>query len=184
MKKLFVSFGLLLLFFCTFAQTPYKYDPSTGYYLLQSGNPVLNDKNWDVTTLKFFDDFNSETYTKSVWRYNEAEHFDIDDFFFTAEDLVMDNTYNTTTPYHPWVSPQPYNFLHNNHLFLTSGTTTYTRLISKQESPAVNTYYGKTWLAGPNDRTDKQHSYTTGLLYSIDAFKYGYFATVNGTCEN
>ena len=166
MKKLFASFYLLLLFYCAFAQTPYKYDPSTGYYLLQSGNPVLNDKNWDVTNFKFFDDFNSETFTKSVWTYGAPIHASNDDFFFTMEDIGSDNV----NP--PYTSPQPYNFYHNNHLFLSSGNTSYTQLISKVESPVVNTYSGNTYNT---NRTPKQYSYTTGLLLSINAYKYGYY---------
>jgi hypothetical protein len=153
-----IPLTLFLLLLCTFwlnAQTPY-------FYNSDGTHGVVNDKNWNITTLKLDEEFTDETSTKTRWKYYPLGHskgINADQYYLEG-DLCYDN----------YVNCVPYNFNSNhNHTFnTTTGTMTLT---SRWESPVINTYY----IDATYTRQPKSYSISTGTAISQMAYKYGFF---------
>jgi len=149
----------LILFFnvvFVFAQTPY-------FYNSDGTHGALNDKNWDVITLKLNEEFTTESNTKMKWNYwgFNCDRPSNSQQFYLTDWVGYDNYQNNA----------PYNFANNhNHTYQTNPLTTIT-LTSRKENPPLNT-----WRFDANyNRVPYTYKISTGLIVSKKAYKYGYF---------
>ncbi len=157
-QKLFLIGFSLLSAFSAQTQTPY-------FYNSDGTHGVINDPNWNTTTLKLNEEFTNETTTKNNWKYNWlAGHAEKSDCFYLTGDVCYDNYQSCT----------PYNFSTNhNHTYNTSGTGTMT-LSSRFENPIISTYYTVN-TATTSYTVAKTYSLSTGLAISKMAYRYGFF---------
>lgn len=140
------------------AQTPY-------FYNNDGTHGALNDKNWDVITLKLNEEFISETNTKVNWRYHWFEHTrsgNLDKFYLEGNQEQDNYTFQYN-----------YNFNNNhNHTFYTNPITSM-KLTSRWEIPFINTYYKDAtsgWAKAP-----KTYAMTTSLAITKNAYNYGFY---------
>ncbi len=203
-KYLFIIIGLFMGMAVAKAQSPYKIDTVTGSHLLDgSGNPVRNDKNWNVTILKLNSEFISNALTTgypnnmNYWAYlpenMRAKNYDpsVTSFFQTHFSMVDGNDFiNSPEDY-----PGPYSYSgYQSHFFnQTSGITSCVLRLEKVENfkgwypvyPADAEYDNTkpdSWpgVSGyqkkivPVEATN-QYRYTEGMLQSNQWFKYGWF---------
>ncbi len=169
---------LCFISFCsiTSGQTPFKINPATGLHAVDAAsNPILNDRNW-ITTPVFEDQFDNPSATQNTkFRFSWLGdgHVSNDDFFWFAEDPVHDNMPPVTSG-----SPNQFTLTSpNNHFFYTSGGETLVKLVSRHESSTKHAYYRdyNATYAPVNYYIAKDYNYSTGVLISRDAYKYGYF---------
>ena len=156
MKYILSFLTLFINVVFVFAQTPY-------FYNSDGTHGALNDKNWDVITLKLNEEFTTESNTKMKWNYwgFNCDRPSNSQQFYLTDWVGYDNYQNNA----------PYNFANNhNHTYQTNPLTTVT-LTSRKENPPLNT-----WRFDANyNRVPYTYKISTGLIVSKKAYKYGFF---------
>lgn len=195
MKTLFLSLLFSIFYLAQLkAQSPYKINPATGGYLLDgSGNPIRNDKNWDVVNYKFIDEFNSQSNTENLWNYlmerpytpqsddsNTLIHYPIDD----KDDGSSTSTYVSVGINSPECLP-PYSIKNKkSHFFGTTSGLTSCVLKLKKENIQGWYYRFDTISCLSNSVGFRKQpfrpdwfKYTSGYLWSKTSYRYGWFET-------
>lgn len=170
-----------------YSQTPFKINTITGGYLFDNaGNPVRNDKNWDINALKLNTEFLSNTATLSQWNYlpkniraNPATSIDHPNYYIIQDGNDFVNSPECNPPYSN-VNKTSHYFTNNSNL-----TTCILRLAdSKIGGVPISGWYCDYTNVSCNInadynkiRVDNWFDFTSGYIESKEAFKYGYFET-------
>jgi Glycosyl hydrolases family 16 len=194
MKTLFLSLLLSIFYLAQLkAQSPYKINPATGGYLLDgSGNPIRNDKNWDIVNFKFIDEFNSQSNTENLWNYLlERPYIDqstnsLSPLYYYIDD--KDNGLNANYVAYGINSPEctpPYSITNKkSHFFgTTPGISSCVLKFTKENIQGWYYRFDTTACVGNSVGFRKQltrpnwFKYTSGYLQSKNLFRYGWFET-------
>ncbi len=183
MKNLIITMLLVFISFLKIqAQSPYKIDTLTGGYLLDgSGNPIRNDKNWDVTNLKFIDEFGSDSVSNTKWNYlSERPPFDQHDS--TSNTIlysINDKSDNDNSP--ECVAPYSVTNKKSHFYGQTSGITSCILRAKKENIQGWYYRFDTISCLSPDTGFRKQltrpdwFKYTAGISISKNLFKYGWF---------
>lgn len=191
MKSNYRLICILLSFFIlsiSLAQTPFKINPTTGLHLLDANNnPILNDKNYIITPVADYE-FTDESSTRNDWmydwttgHYNSSERNEHDGFFYVTGDANKDNMNanpSTCTQFSPTTySNNNFSYTYNRE-FNTSGGINTVTLKTRREATPIKAYYTK-YDCNSNvtgiTKYPKSYDYSTAVLVSKNAYKYGYF---------
>lgn len=176
-NKIIGLFVLLCISLNLYAQQPYKINPVNGLPLLDgSNNPIRCDLNYKLLP-SFSNEFAGINQTKADFNYGTNSNFD-ELSYIVLEHETLDNC-STGCPCDNddfFGNILSYGNKGNGdgigHEYRTNSGVNTVKLITKEYSPNfIRGWYKDSTFC----RVDKDLSYTTGLLSSNKAFKYGYF---------
>ncbi|MCG9879168.1 MAG: glycoside hydrolase family 16 protein [Bacteroidia bacterium] len=176
-NKIIGLFAMLCMSLIAFAQQPYKINPVNGLPLLDgSNNPIRCDLNYKLLP-SFSNEFAGINQTKTDFNYGTNSN--LKELSYIVLEHETEDNCSTGCPCDNddfFGNILPYGNQSNGdgigHEYSTNSGVNTVKLITKEfSSNFIRGWYKDATYC----RVDKNFSYTTGLLSSNKAFKYGYF---------